>query len=172
MIHIVNADRGQIRWVLENIRDIDALEIAAAGVDVMHMPDILMRHKVFCFSACDEEIGPIAVWGMIERRQGVGAGFAFGTNDWRKAVLPMVRQIRGFVIPFLHSNGYHRVEAAALAGRDDVAALMHLIGARPEARLRGYGISGEDFISYRWLADEHVDIQTGKSQADGAYTAH
>jgi len=91
MIHIVNADRGQIRWVLENIRDIDALEIAAAGVDVMHMPDILMRHKVFCFTACDEEIGPIAVWGMIERRQGVRFDFtgrpqdlAVDDQDWLK----------------------------------------------------------------------------------------
>jgi len=172
MIHIVAADRGQIRWVLENIRDIDALEIAAAGVDFTHMPDILMRHKVFCFTACDEDIGPIAVWGMIERRQGVGAGFAFGTDNWRKAVVPMVRQIRGYVIPFLHSNGYHRVEAAALAGRDDVAALMHLIGARPEARLRGYGISGEDFISYRWLADEHACSRDPQAQTDSAYTAH
>ena len=172
MIHIVAADRGQIRWVLENIRAIDALEIAAAGVDFTHMPDILMRHKVFCFTACDEDLGPIAVWGMIERRQGVGAGFAFGTDNWRRAVLPMVRQIRGFVIPFLHSNGYHRVEAAALAGRDDVAALMHLIGARPEARLRGYGISGEDFISYRWLADEHACNRDAQAQTDSAHTAH
>jgi hypothetical protein len=88
---------------------------------------------------------------MIQRREGVGAGFAFGTDQWHRAVIPMIRQIRKFVIPFLVMSGYHRVEAAALAGRDDVASLMHLIGARPEGRLQGYGISGEDFISYRWL---------------------
>ena len=171
MIHIVNADRSQIRYVLANLRQLDALEMAAAGVEPAATPDILMRHKVFCFAACDEVDGPIAVWGMVERRQGVGAGFAFGTDHWRKAVLPMIRQIRGFVIPFLHSNGYHRVEAAALAGRDDVASLMHLIGARPEARLCGYGISGEDFISYRWLADEHA-YHAGEKEAVGSHASH
>jgi hypothetical protein len=164
MIDIVNADRSQIRFVLDNVRMVDALEIAAAGIDVLHMPDVLMRHKVFCYAACHEECGPVAIWGMINRRQGVGAGFAFGTDEWPRAVIPMVRQIRHFVIPFLIDTGYHRVEAAALAGRDDVASLMHLIGAKPEGRLRGYGTSGEDFISYRWLHGRRRDRETARAQ--------
>lgn len=171
MIHIVNADRTQIRYVLQHLRQLDALEMAAAGVDPAAMPDVLMRHKVFCFAACDEVEGPVAIWGMVERRQGVGAGFAFGTDLWYRVVIPMLRQIRGFVIPFLGANGYHRVEAAALAGRTDVASLMHLIGARPEARLRGYGTAGEDFISYRWLADEHASCRTDQVEAN-AYATH
>ena len=170
MIHIVNADRSQIRYVLQTMREIDAVEIEAAGVDVKSMPDTIMRLKVFCFAACDEVDGPIAIWGMIERRAGVGAGFAFGTRNWGKVVIPMIRQIRGFVIPFLRTEGYHRVEAAALADRADVASLMHLIGARPEARLRGYGIAGEDFISYRWLADEHA--RHTEEEAVGSHASH
>ena len=172
MIQIVNADRTQVRYVLHSLRHMDALEMRAAGVDPVGLADVLMRHKVFCFVACDEVEGPIAVWGMIERRAGVGAGFAFGTSLWYKAVIPMLRQIRGFVIPFLRFEGYHRVEAAALAGRDDVASLMHLIGARPEARLRCYGTSGEDFISYRWLADEHARHTEDEEEAIGSHASH
>ena len=171
MIQIVPADRSQVRHVLQNLRHMDALEISAGGVDIVRLPDILIRHKVFCFAACDDVEGPVAIWGMIERRRGVGAGFAFGTDLWYRAVIAMLRQIRGFVIPFLHSAGYHRVEAAALAGRADVASLMHLIGARPEGRLQGYGISGEDFISYRWLADEHARY-AGQEEAVGSHAAH
>ena len=171
MIQIVNADRSQLRFVLHSLRHMDALEMHAAGVDPVGLADVLMRHKVFCFVACDEVEGPIAVWGMVERRRGVGAGFAFGTDLWYRAVIAMLRQIRGFVIPFLHSAGYHRVEAAALADRADVASLMHLIGARPEGRLQGYGISGEDFISYRWLADEHARY-AGQEEAVGSHASH
>ena len=171
MIQIVLADRSQVRHVLQNLRHMDALEISAGGVDIVRLPDILIRHKVFCFAACDDVEGPVAIWGMIERRRGVGAGFAFGTDLWYRAVIAMLRQIRGFVIPFLRSAGYHRVEAAALAGRADVASLMHLIGARPEGRLQGYGISGEDFISYRWLADEHARY-AGQEEAVGSHASH
>lgn len=171
MIHIINADRSQIRYVLDNLRRMDAVEIAAGGAALGPLPDTLMRHKVFCYAACDDVAGPVAIWGMIERRAGVGAGFAFGTDLWYKAVIPMLRQIRGFVIPFLRSAGYHRVEAAALADRDDVASLMYLIGARPEAKLRCYGISGEDFISYRWLADEHAR-HTDQEEKVGSHASH
>jgi len=153
MINITAADRSQIRSVLASLRIADAEEMAAAGTDLTILPGFIIQNRVFCFCASDAL--PIAVWGMVKCRDGVGAGFAFGTPQWPRAVIPMLRQIRGFVLPFLIDRGFHRVEAAALASRDDVAALMSLIGAEPEGILRGYGTSGEDFISYRWLADEH-----------------
>jgi hypothetical protein len=156
MIHIINADHGMIASVLDNLRVDDALELGACEVNLGYLPETIMRHKVFAFCAVDPDIGPLAVWGMTQRRSGVGAGFAFGTQDWGASLLPMLRQIREFVIPFLREAGYHRVEAAALARRDDVARFMRLIGAEPEALLRGYGSAGEDFISYRWLRDEYA----------------
>lgn len=172
-IEITTADRGMIRGVLQNLRSDDALELAACEVDLDRLPDTIMRHKIFAFCAFDYEIGPIAVWGMLQRRQGVGAGFAFGTDQWGQALLPMLRQIRGFVLPFLDYNGFHRVEAAALARREDVARFMALIGAEPEGIMRGYGIDGEDFISYRWLADEYRYTRAACRQADeGAHAPH
>lgn len=153
MIDIAPANRGMVRSVLANLRIADAEEMAAAGTDITILPNFIMQNSVFCF--CASEALPIAVWGMVRCRAGVGAGFAFGTDQWPRAVIPMLRQIRGFVLPFLIDRGFHRVEAAALASRGDVAALMSLINAEPEGILRGYGTGGEDFISYRWLADEY-----------------
>jgi hypothetical protein len=155
-VEIVPADRGMIRAVLENLREDDRLELAACEIDLDRLPDVIMRHKVFAFCAYSYETGPIAVWGMLSRRSGVGAGFAFGTEHWGMVLLPMLRQIRQFVLPFLESSGYHRVEAAALARRRDVARFMSLIGAEPEGMLHGYGSGRESFISYRWLVDEYT----------------
>lgn len=156
MIDIVLADRGHIRAVLDDLRMDDMLEMSACEINFDKLPDTIMRHKVFAFAACEYPDGPAAVWGMLKRRNGVGAGFAFGTDRWSMAVMPMLRHIRRFVLPYLVQTGYHRVEAAALARRLDVARFMALIGAEPEGVLRGYGTAGEDFISYRWLADEYA----------------
>jgi hypothetical protein len=159
-IEITSADRGMIRAVLHNLREVDLLEMMAADTDLDRLPDILIRHKVFAFCAYEIEAGPVAIWGMVQRRPNVGAGFAFGTDQWGLALLPMLHHIRGFIIPYLVQAGFHRVEAAALAGREDVGRFMDLIGAEPEGVMRRYGTAGEDFISYRWLADEHAGART------------
>jgi hypothetical protein len=155
MIEIINADRGMISYVLDNLRQADREEMEACETDLAMLPRAIMHRRTFAYAACDIQYGPVAVWGMVHRRHGVGAGFAFGTEDWGLALLPMLRQIRHFVLPFLIDNGFHRVEAVAMAHRRDVARFMSIIGAQPEGVLREYGINGEDFVSYRWLADEH-----------------
>jgi hypothetical protein len=171
-IDIAIADRGMIRHVLNNLRDEDAREMAAAGAHFHLLPDQLMKHNLFIFCAWSFVAGPISIWGAVQKRQGVAAGFAFGTADWGRAVLPMVRQIRGFVLPTLVELGIHRVDATALRRRDDVRRFMSLIGAKAEGVLTGYGIEGEDFVSYRWLADEYVGDRTTQAKTDSAYSAH
>jgi RimJ/RimL family protein N-acetyltransferase len=172
VVEITSADRGMIRSVLNNLREDDLLEMQACDTDLVRLPDIIMKHKLFAFCAYSFDQGPIAIWGMTQRRPGVGAGFAFGTDHWGEALLAMLRHIRGFVLPFLEQTGFHRVEAAALADRDDVARFMALIGAEPEAVLRSYGTAAEDFISYRWLADEYRNPRVARSQEDRPHASH
>jgi len=164
-MEIAAADKAMVQDVLDRLRVEDAAEMEAVGTDIHSLAATLMRHRLFAFCAWDMDHGPISVWGMILKRPGVGAGFAFGTDDWGRAVLPMVRQIRGFVLPFLVEIGVHRVEAVALRRRDDVRRFMELIGARPEGVLQGYGCYGEDFVSYRWLSDEYAGNRNPQSEA-------
>jgi len=171
-IDITTADRSMMRAVISELRVADVIELTACGINLEHLPDAIMRTKVFAFCAYDTETGPIAIWGLGARRPGVGAGFAFGTDRWGEAVRPMIRQIRGFVLPFLVQAGYHRVEALAMAGREDVARFMALIGAQPEGRLRRYGIDGEDFVSYGWIVDDYCNTRSARHEADRPHTAH
>lgn len=172
MIEITVADRGMIEDVLCRLRVADAEEMTAAGTDIGKLSVQIMRHKLFAFCAWGFDCGPIAVWGLVQKRQGVGAGFAFGTDDWGRAVLPMIKQIRGFVLPLLVDLNIHRVEAVAMRKRDDVRRFMSLIGAKSEGTLTGYGTYGEDFVSYRWLSDEYDGYRAQKAQTDCAYSAH
>jgi hypothetical protein len=171
MIDIVCADRSMLGFLLQHLRAPDATELGAAGANFGQMPHEIMRLRVFAFCACSNVHGPIAAWGMLQARPGVGAGFAFGTDRWGDALLPMVRQIRSFVLPHLREAGFHRVEAVALASRRDVAQFMALIGAQPETVLRGFGVGGEDFVQYRWL-DEHGRETCRASPVLHAHTTH
>jgi hypothetical protein len=144
-----------VQFVLENLRDLDRRELTAAGANFDFLPMYVMAGSVFAFSAVDDLMMPHAIWGMMPSRKGVGAGFAFGTNYWGKALPAIMRNIRDFVLPFLLEHGYHRVECQALSHRRDVERFLELIGAHPEGTLSQWGIGGEDFTSYRWLADEH-----------------
>jgi hypothetical protein len=168
-VEILTADRGMIGYILEDLRDLDRAELEACDSNLDRLPEEIMRHRVFAFCAFDHDYGPISIWGMVQRRKNVGGGFAFGTDLWPHAVLPMVRHIRRFVLPFLKAGNYHRVEALALSHRQDVARFMSLIGAEPEAVLRAFGKGGEDFISYRWLADEY---EHRTSQTEDSHAAH
>jgi len=172
MIEIASADRGMMIDVLQRLRRDDAREMEAVGTDTHRLADQLSRYSTFAFCAWSMDTGPISIWGLVRKRNGGGAGYAFGTDDWGRAVLPMVRHIRGFVLPLLVDLDFHRVEAVALRRRDDVRRFMNLIGAKAEGVLTGYGIDGEDFVSYRWLSDEYGTNRIEETQADSAHTAH
>lgn len=154
MIHVDKPSEMDIEFVLDNLRELDRRELAATGCALKDLPRIIVAGSVFAFCAVDG-ILPQAVWGLMPTRNGVGTGFAFGTRHWGKALPAMLRNIRRFVLPLLLRQDFHRVECLALSHRKDVERFLGLIGAYPEAVLRQWGAGGEDFTSYRWLADEH-----------------
>jgi hypothetical protein len=154
MVTVDKPTERDLRFILANLRELDQVELTATGANFEILPSLVLHGSAFAFVAVDDRL-PVAAWGMIKTRDGVGAGFAFGTKYWGRALPQIMKNIKRYVLPFLLTQGYHRVECSALAHRDDVARFLGLIGARPEAVLQQYGTKGEDFILYRWLADEH-----------------
>ena len=158
-----------IRFVLQHLRELDRRELLATGCVLEELPARILHGSVFAFCAVDDGMMPQAVWGLMAQRQGVGTGFAFGTKHWGKALPAILKNIRRFVLPFLVQQGFHRVECLALAHRKDVERFLELIGAYPEAVLHQWGAGGEDFVSYRWLADEY---RAEKPAAVDRHVAH
>ena len=150
------AERPALDYIARNLRDLDYLELAATspyGDPVPYLADRVLLNAVLAFTAHHDGL-PVSAWGLVPLWPGVGTAFAFGTNDWGKALLPMTRHVRGFMMPFLLENGYHRIECRSLASRPDVKRWLTIFGAEEEAVLRGSGARGEDFVLYRWLKHE------------------
>jgi hypothetical protein len=169
MITVKQPTESDIRFVLHNMRELDRRELKATGCMLEELPRRILLGSVFVFVAVDGTI-PHAVWGLMATRNGVGTGFAFGDKYWGKALPAMLRNIRSFVLPLLLRQNFHRVECLALSHRKDVERFLGLIGAYPEAVLRQWGAGGEDFTSYRWLADEYRSAR--HSTVEDRHVAH
>lgn len=133
--HLRPRDRQEIfalRW--DNDEDRFVEEILACAGDLW---------KLWYF---DDE--PVAATGMVPVRPGVVIGGAFGTDKWRKAVRPITRWARGFIIPSLQNANYHRIEAYVLAENTDSRRWIERFGGEVEALLKSFGRSREDFLLY------------------------
>jgi hypothetical protein len=140
---------------VSNLREADKRELLAAGANLELLPVHIMIGSAFCFCAIDSLSIPHAIWGLMSARKGVGNAFAFGTKHWGKALPAIVRNVKRFALPLVLQNDYHRIECVALAHRKDVERFLKLLGGSREALMRQWGVGGEDFVLYRWLADEH-----------------
>jgi len=146
-----------LAYIVAHMREQDRIELAATSVN--DSPDYLARN-VMAYAVCafitrDENGVPVTAWGLMPMWPGVGLAFAFGTDNWGRALLTMTRHVKRFMIPLVLDNGYHRIECRAMSGRADVGRWVAQFGARAEAVMRSSGRRGEDFTLYRWLSDEH-----------------
>jgi hypothetical protein len=143
-----------LKFIVGRLRELDRREVIAAGMTLDTLPERALGLSVMAFCAIDRYGLPQAAWGLCLPRKGVANGWAFGTEHWGRALPTLMRHIRRFWVPWVLDQGIHRIECSALAHRKDVERFLALIGARPEAVLQQWGVNGEDFVSYRWLADE------------------
>jgi len=73
---------------------------------------------------------------------------------WRRALVPLVRQIRDGFPDFAAHMGLHRIEARSWAGHPTAPSLLRAIGFELEAAMIGFGQSGEiNFNQWAWVAD-------------------
>ena len=155
-VRIEIATHDAVNYIARHLRALDLAELTAMSAypdPRPHLADRVMAHSVMAFISRNEK-APISCWGMVPMWRGVGLAYAFGTDDWGRALLAMTKHVRGFMMRFLLENGYHRIECRSLASRPDVGRWLALFDAEQEAVLRGSGARGEDFVLYRWLKHE------------------
>jgi hypothetical protein len=177
MIRVEAATFDAVAYVAANLREQDRVELSAtSSPDGLYLPERVMGYASAAFVSRDENAEPISVWGLCPMWPGVGTAFAFGTDQWPRALLTMTRHVKRFMLPLVLENGYHRIECRALAHREDVGRWVAQFGAVAEAVLRSSGRRGEDFTLYRWLSDEHRrranPDQTGNLVAAGERRRH
>jgi len=173
-IRIEAATTATLTYILEHLSRWDRLELEATAWDDRQITDAMvlriLDHSSMAMVAIGER--PITACGLVPLCPGVAVAFAFSTPEYRSAIIPVTRFIRGFGTLTAVKRGLHRIEFRALAARPDVERWVKLLGAKPEATLSCFGKNGEDFILYRWLAHEHAQPRHTARQAGTAALCH
>lgn len=148
--------RGDVAHIVRNLRERDRREIFGLrwddDEDALISEIFLVAGPMWRVWSYRGE--PVAMNGVVPLRPGVVSAGAFGTVKWSYVARPMIRWSREWVIPRLHSAGYHRGEACALAANVDGRRFIELLGGRLEAYLWKYGRNREDYVLYHWRLDE------------------
>lgn len=131
------ADRAELGCVisLEHPSDVACLLIESAG-------DLAFVAKV--------RGQPVAIFGVSPMLPHVYSGWAFGTNDMRRAVPAMTRHCLGVIAPALRERGVIRLEVRTMAAHDLSHGWLSGMGARRETEPYAYGRHGERFVTYGW----------------------
>lgn len=142
-----------------NMREIDHAEVF--GMRGHDNPLLLAKEVVWASTYGKAAIAthngrPCAVIGVSPMWPGVWSAWSFGTDDWSKAVLQLSRYALKTLRPFILERGAHRLQCESHIEHTDAHRWLMTLGAKPEARLRGYGRDGSDYIMFSWSnADVH-----------------
>lgn len=112
-----------------------------------------LYHLGTCHAALGPDGLPRYVGGLVPLHPGVMGTWMVHTADWR----PCVREVIDTCTRALETtlaNGTHRVELRAIATNHRAHAFYRRLGFHEEARLRAYGMHGEDFLVFARLREE------------------
>ena len=137
------------------MRDWDRREFkAAARTRSLSEAALFCHHVSMPWAGIALEHGePIAAFGAAgsPMQPQLRIAWAFGTERFRRAVPSIGREVQSWK-PRLIAEGVRRIEARALCGHDLAGRWLAKLGATREAILRRYGMGGEDFELWAWVA--------------------
>lgn len=144
---------GAIQYICLNMRERDRAEIYGMR---SHDNPIWLSHEVLAYAAkgwariAYDGTRPVSIAGATPMWSGVWTIWAFGTDDWPKGVVDLVRWTRNELKPWLLHHGAHRVQCESRFDHTEAHTLLERFGARRECTLSGYGRDGADYYLYAW----------------------
>ena len=95
---------------------------------------------------CDGKV--IAIGGVIILWDGVGEGWIYGTTKIEKHKLFFMRGVLKKLKEIEKKYNLHRVQATVVFGVKGLIKFVEFLGFEFEGRLRGYGVSKEDYLIF------------------------
>lgn len=156
-----------VEYLAINMRAIDAAEVyGMRGHDNPH----ILAHEVILAASygkagiVEHNGRPCGIVGVSPMWPGVWSAWAFGTDDWPKAIVRLTRFSRQVLRPFIIERGAHRLQCESRVDHHDAHRWLMAMGAKPDGLLQGYGRDGSDYIIFSWGKD-HVHRKASKAQA-------
>lgn len=169
--------------VAAHMRDRDAAEVFALRRDndrvrlAYELFACLPRMLVGLVAGLDKIENPTAflgIWGQDETG-GLASANLFATADFPLLARPLIRHVRGSVIPDLLTRGIRRVECRAQADYRTTRRFLAACKARQQGPpMADYGKGGVAFVLYAWCRSdwsspdvpERQPAQTGNRRSD------
>lgn len=144
---IVPATIRDVTWIAANLREQDRDEIGE--VYPGSLTALAIGLVLGSAAAWVARIGadPVGALGIVDIHPGIGSGWAFGTNRFRRVVPELTRFCIGEVAPWLVGNGYRRVEVRTAVDHDLSHRWLCGMGFQREALCRRFGRT-KDFWLY------------------------
>jgi hypothetical protein len=92
---------------------------------------------------------PVVAGGLLRQREGVYRSWMLATGAaWNPNHLEVTRLVRNVVTETLAGGIAHRIETVTLADKNRARDWYLKVGLQYEATHKGYGINGEDAVTY------------------------
>ncbi|NKE77546.1 hypothetical protein [Ochrobactrum sp. MC-1LL] len=161
-VEIRDGTLRDICFVAANLRDQDRREILAtalleSGSQAGAMS--FLTSPGFCWTAWIDG-QPVAAFGVSQGspyQPHIRYGWLYGRDQTRRCIPAITRFCLTEWPKRLISEGVTRVEVRSLDGHDLADKWLRSCRAHHEAKMKNYGINGEDFNLYAWLADDWKD---------------
>jgi hypothetical protein len=99
---------------------------------------------------------PAAMAAFTENWTGCWQVWAFGTDDFKAAAIPLLRWFRKEANDILTVCKGHRLQCDSRVGHPEAHKMIVAMGGVPEGEpMRRYGKDGSDYQRYIWLNGEH-----------------
>lgn len=155
---LLEASLADLVHVCAHARPRDVLELSAlfpGDWNPAGFAEMVYRSSTKGWLAYHEGV-PAAAIGYSIAWTGVANLWAFGTESWPLVVKPLTRHVKKVMFPELAGMGVHRLQALALAGREDADRFIRFFGATLESEMKAIGKNREDFRMYRLLSHEYA----------------
>lgn len=151
-----------VEYIALNMRECDRAELFGlwphdAALTFASEATHLLRNKGRARIAYVDGM-PAALFGFQESRPGVWEVWMFGTDDFDKAIFPLMRWCRKEANDILTNCRGHRLQAQSRASHTEAHKLIRAMGGIEETTLRRYGKDGSDYIMFVWLNGENDAI--------------
>lgn len=159
MVTVKPVNQVALYHICRNLRECDAQEI----YPLCHHdnPLILAQQTMWACNAGQGKLIwvngiPAAVCGVHPEFSGHMnyRVFAFGTDDWKAAAYPVMRELRKIAREVIKEHGTMRMQADSSEHHTEAHAWMERMNGKRESVMPHYGKNGETYYRYVWLRDD------------------
>lgn len=149
-MYLTPPDYEAVLHVVRHMRDVDKEEIYALRFheNAEAIASEIMLRPEMTWVAWKDGV-PAAVFGGVETMPGVWRIHAFGTDQWKKIIIPLSRFIKKKMLPLLFDTfGARRLEADSHWSHMEAHRWMEMFGAEREGVRQALGKDGSDYVTY------------------------